>query len=81
MVRLWSFTEDPLAVARYGPLESEDGARRFEIEDLRPGKTHSSARLSWVRDKMQPRLCVISTSTSARTAAETEMGKVSITPT
>jgi 16S rRNA processing protein RimM len=50
-VRLWSFTEDPLAVARYGPLESEDGARHFEIEDLRPGKTYFVARLSGVRDK------------------------------
>ena len=50
-VRLWSFTEDPLAVARYGPLESEDGARRFDIEDLRPGKAYFVARLSGVRDK------------------------------
>ena len=50
-VRLWSFTEDPLAVGRYGPLESEDGARRFDIEDLRPGKGHFVARLSGVRDK------------------------------
>ena len=50
-VRLWSFTQDPLAVARYSPLESEDGARGFEIEDLRPGKTYFVARLSGVRDK------------------------------
>jgi 16S rRNA processing protein RimM len=50
-VRLWSFTEDPLAVARYGPLESEDGARRFDIEDLRPGKAYFVARLSGVQDK------------------------------
>jgi 16S rRNA processing protein RimM len=50
-VRLWSFTEDPLAVARYGPLESEDGVRRFDIENLRSGKDHFVARLSGVRDK------------------------------
>jgi 16S rRNA processing protein RimM len=50
-VRLWSFTEDPLAVANYGPLESEDGVRRFEIENLRPGKGHFVARLSGVGNK------------------------------
>ncbi len=33
-VRLTSFTGDPLAIADYGPLESEDGTRRFEIERI-----------------------------------------------
>ncbi len=37
-VRLRSFTQDPLAVKDYGPLESEDGAQRFAIESLRPAK-------------------------------------------
>ena len=50
-VRLWSFTEDPLAVADYGPLESEDGTRRFEIEALRPAKDHFVARLAGVADR------------------------------
>jgi 16S rRNA processing protein RimM len=50
-VRLRSFTEDPLAFAGYGPLESEDGARRFEIESLRPAKDHFVARLSGVADR------------------------------
>ena len=27
-VKLWTFTEDPLAVQRYGPLTTKDGARR-----------------------------------------------------
>ena len=44
-VRLWSFTQDPMAVARYGPLEAEDGSRRFEIESLRAAKKHLVARL------------------------------------
>jgi 16S rRNA processing protein RimM len=44
-VRLWSFTQDPLAVADYGPLQSEDGAQAFEIESLRPGKNFLVARL------------------------------------
>jgi 16S rRNA processing protein RimM len=47
-VRLWSFTEDPAAVAGYGPLETEDGARRFEIESLRAAKDHFVARLAGV---------------------------------
>jgi 16S rRNA processing protein RimM len=50
-VRLRSFTEDPAAVASYGPLESEDGARTFEIEALRPAKDHFVARLSGVADR------------------------------
>jgi 16S rRNA processing protein RimM len=50
-VRLWSFTEDPLAVAAYGPLESEDGTQRFQIEALRPAKDHLVARLSGVADR------------------------------
>src|SRR5690349_7856287 len=36
-VKLWSFTEDPLAVTDYAPLQSGDG-RVFEIESLRPAK-------------------------------------------
>jgi 16S rRNA processing protein RimM len=47
-VRLWSFTQDPAAVAGYGPLETEDGARRFEIESLRAAKDHLVARLAGI---------------------------------
>lgn len=50
-VRLRSFTEDPLAFTEYGPLESEDGRQRFEIEALRPAKDHFVARLSGVPDR------------------------------
>jgi 16S rRNA processing protein RimM len=50
-VKLWSFTEYPMAVADYGPLESEDGAQRFEIETLRPAKDHLVARIAGVRDR------------------------------
>jgi 16S rRNA processing protein RimM len=50
-VKLWSFTADPAAVADYGPLESQDGTLRFEIEALRPAKDHLVARLSGVRDR------------------------------
>ncbi len=30
-VKLWPFTEDPLAVLNYGPLTTKDGARQFEV--------------------------------------------------
>lgn len=50
-VKLWSFTEDPLAVADYGPLETADGARHFEIESLRPAKDFLVARLKGVADR------------------------------
>jgi len=50
-VRLRSFTEDPLAVTSYGPLESEDGTRRFTIEALRPAKDLFVARLAGVTDR------------------------------
>ncbi len=47
-VKLWPFTQDPLAVAGYGPLETEDGARRFTVENLRAGKDHLVARLAGI---------------------------------
>jgi 16S rRNA processing protein RimM len=51
-VRLWSFTADPLAVADYAPLESEDGAEQFEFESLRSsGKEFLVARFKGVADR------------------------------
>jgi 16S rRNA processing protein RimM len=50
-VKLRSFTQDPAAVAGYGPLESEDGARHFTIEALRPAKDHFVVRLAGVADR------------------------------
>ena len=50
-VKLWSFTEDPLAVTQYGLLETEDGKRQFEIEAARPAKDHLVARLVGVADR------------------------------
>lgn len=48
---MWSFTEDPAAVASYGTLESEDGTRHFEIENFRPAKGFFVARLKGVKDR------------------------------
>src|ERR1044071_417168 len=39
-VKLWTFTEDPLAVQSYGPLMTKDGARQFEIANVRAAKDH-----------------------------------------
>src|SRR6201990_2480630 len=39
-VKLWTFTEDPLAVKTYGPLASKDGSRQFEIATVRAAKNH-----------------------------------------
>ena len=50
-VKLWSFTEDPAAVAHYGPLETQDGTRCFEIEALRAAKDHFVARIAGVNDR------------------------------
>jgi 16S rRNA processing protein RimM len=50
-VRLRSFTQDPQAVATYGTLESEDGARFLTIETLRPAKDHFVARFAGVIDR------------------------------
>ena len=47
-VRLWTFTEDPLAVKAYGPLLTKDGARRFELTSAREGKGHLVATLKGV---------------------------------
>jgi 16S rRNA processing protein RimM len=49
-VKLWSFTEDPMAVQGYGVLEGEDG-RTFTIESLKPAKGHVIARLAGVSDR------------------------------
>ena len=50
-VKLWSFTQEPIAIVDYGPLETEDGKQRFEIEALRPAKGFLVARLKGVGDR------------------------------
>jgi 16S rRNA processing protein RimM len=47
-VKLWTFTEDPLAVKRYGPLWTQDGARQFEVTQAREAKGHLVATLKGV---------------------------------
>ncbi len=47
-VKLWTFTEDPLAVRVYGPLTTKDGTRQFEVASAREAKGHLVATLKGV---------------------------------
>ena len=47
-VKLWTFTDDPLAVQRYGPLTTKDGTRQFEIAGLREARDHLVATFKGV---------------------------------
>ena len=50
-VKLWTFTEDPFAVTRYGPLTTKDGARSFEIAHVREAKDHLVATFKGIADR------------------------------
>jgi 16S rRNA processing protein RimM len=47
-VKLWTFTQDPLAVKAYGPLVTKDGARQFEVTHAREAKGHLVATLKGI---------------------------------
>jgi 16S rRNA processing protein RimM len=47
-VKLWTFTEDPLAVKHYGPLTSKDGTRQFEVATAREANGHLVATLKGI---------------------------------
>jgi 16S rRNA processing protein RimM len=47
-MKLWTFTEDPLAVKRYGPLQTKDGTRQFELTEVREAKGHLVATLKGI---------------------------------
>ncbi len=49
-VRLWSFTAEPRAAARYGALATADG-RTIEIASIRTGKEFLIARIAGVTDR------------------------------
>ena len=50
-VRVKSFTADPADVAAYGPVESEDGTRRFKLRVMGEAKGLIIARLEGVDDR------------------------------
>lgn len=47
-VKLWTFTEDPLAVKQYGPLSTKDGSRQFEVTQVREARDHLVATLKGI---------------------------------
>jgi 16S rRNA processing protein RimM len=47
-VKLWTFTEDPLAVTRYGALATKDGAREFVVTHAREANGHLVATLKGI---------------------------------
>ena len=52
-VKLWTFTEDPMAVTQYGPLSTKDGARKFEVVNAREAKGHLVATLKGVATRQE----------------------------
>ena len=51
LVRIKSFTEDPMAMASYGPLSDETGKRQFRVEALSPSRGAVLARIDGVADR------------------------------
>jgi 16S rRNA processing protein RimM len=51
LVRLRSFTEDPAAVASYGPLTDEAGQRRFVVQLQSPVKEAWIAQIDGISDR------------------------------
>jgi 16S rRNA processing protein RimM len=47
-VKLWTFTEDPLAVKHYGPLTTKDGTRQFEVATAREANGYLVATLKGI---------------------------------
>ncbi len=44
-LRLWPFTQEPLAVLKYGALETLDGTQHFTVTHARVAKDHLVARI------------------------------------
>ena len=51
LIRINSYTEDPMDVAAYGPVTDENGERMFELEVKRMTKTQVVARIKGVMDR------------------------------
>jgi 16S rRNA processing protein RimM len=51
LVRIRSFTEDPMAISSYGPLSDETGRKRYRVEALSAVKGAVLARIEGVADR------------------------------
>ncbi len=52
-VRIKTFTEDPLAIGAYGPLQDEARTRQFEISNVKTAKDGVVARLKGISTREQ----------------------------
>ncbi len=50
-VRLFAYTENPLAIRDYGELEDQSGDRRFRVASVRAGKGHLVVRFEGIGDR------------------------------
>ena len=80
-VRLWTFTEDPLAVQHYGPLATKDGTRHFEVTRAREAKDHLVATLQGVSTRDDAESSTASNSTSPAISCPPPMTTNTTTPT
>jgi 16S rRNA processing protein RimM len=51
LVRIKSFTEDPMAIAAYGPLSDETGRKAYRVEALSVARDAVLARIEGVADR------------------------------
>ncbi len=51
LVRIKSFTEDPLAIGSYGPLSDESGRKEYRVEALSAARGAVLARIEGVADR------------------------------
>ena len=51
LVRIKSYTEDPMAVGTYGPLSDESGKKEYRVEALSTAKGAVLARIEGVADR------------------------------
>jgi 16S rRNA processing protein RimM len=51
LVRIKSFTEDPMALAAYGPLSDESGKKEYRVEALSAARGAVLARIEGVADR------------------------------
>ncbi|HKQ95520.1 MAG TPA: ribosome maturation factor RimM [Aestuariivirgaceae bacterium] len=51
LVRIKSFTEDPMAVGTYGPLSDESGKKEYRVEALSAARGAVLARIEGVADR------------------------------
>lgn len=51
LVRIKSYTEDPMAVAAYGPLSDESGKKEYRVEALSAARGAVLARIEGVADR------------------------------